>query len=294
MKGFPSYPLKDGFLGIDKGTDAHLPEDSAVVIPFGLEPPTPYRGTARGPSAILKASQLLSPYDIEQADTPYNHFDIETLKPFKIEKDILTALDQLEEVVSHVIAEGRFPLTLGGSNAVTLGAIRPLLKKYPDLVLLSFNSHACLQDGKGADTFAHKSILHHALQHKGLNLVLYGVRDISSPEVTFMNENKNRIRLIPIGEPIQKLTAALKGKIVYLSFDVDVWDPSLMPATALPEPGGMFWKDTIEAVHVITEVCTVVGADIVELLPTPGLHAADYTVAKLAYSLLSSCFKNRY
>ncbi|HVY43523.1 MAG TPA: agmatinase [Hyphomicrobiaceae bacterium] len=273
--------------------DAGRPEAArAVVIPFGLEASVSYGGgTKAGPAAILAASHQLELFDEELMREPYLDYGIAALREPAIAPTIEGALDQLAGLVDAVLGAGRFPLVLGGEHSLTAGAIRPFVAKYPDLVVLQLDAHADLRDGYLGEKFSHASAMRRVLDHPGVSLVSLGIRAVSKEEVTFYEANRSRIR-IHWGKDqgrwdVDEIVAPLRGRPVYVTFDVDALDPSVMPATGTPVPGGLGYLQALEILRRAAGAGTIVGADIVELAPLPGLHACDYAAAALAYKLMS-------
>lgn len=273
--------------------DAGRPEAArAVVIPFGLEASVSYGGgTKAGPAAVLAASHQLELFDDELMREPYLDYGIAALREPAIAPTIEGALDQLAGLVDAVLGAGRFPLVLGGEHSLTAGAIRPFAAKYPDLVVLQLDAHADLRDGYLGEKFSHASAMRRVLDHPGVSLVSLGIRAVSKEEVAFYEANRNRIR-IHWGKDqarwdVDEIVAPLRGRPVYVTFDVDALDPSVMPATGTPVPGGMGYLQALDILRRAAGAGTIVGADIVELAPLPGLHACDYAAAALAYKLMS-------
>ena len=286
-----------GFLGLsDQEAADTAGKPGVTIVPFGLEASVSYGGgTAQGPLAIIAASHQVELFDEELWRESFREYDLSTLAPFPLESGIKPALDQLESVVEGVLDAGRFPLILGGEHSLTAGAIRPFLKRHDDLVILQFDAHADLRDGYEGEPFSHAAVMRRCLDAPGVRLVSVGVRNISAEEVPFLEANHQRIDIYWAKDradwDIGKIVAPLAGRPVYLTFDLDGFDSSLMPATGTPEPGGLFWDDAIAVIRAASHVASeIVGADIVELAPIPGLHACDLLAAKLAYKILAYRF----
>lgn len=284
----------DGFLGLDGEDSAGSPEDAkVVVIPFGLEASVSYgSGTAKGPAAILKASHQVELFDEELWCEPFREFGgVATLKETKIAQPLTNAIDQLEHLVQSLLDADKFSFVLGGEHSLTAGAIRPFVRKYPDLAILHFDAHADLRDGYEGEHYSHASALRRVMDHPIDTLVSIGIRNISAGEIPFLEENRHRIHVHwakdrQTWEPAA-IVAPLKGRPIYVTFDLDGFDSSLMQATGTPEPGGLFWADAVSILRAAAGVSTIVGADVVELAPRPELHACDFLAAKLCYKLLS-------
>ena len=290
--GLEYLPPSEAFLEEER-EDAGRPEEAgAVVIPFGLEASVSYGGgTATGPAAILAASHQLELFDEELWREPYLDYGIATIRQPVIARPIEPALDQLAELVESVRAAGRFPFVIGGEHSITPGAIRPFAAAHPDLVVLQFDAHADLRDGYLGEHFSHASAMRRVLDHDHVTLVSVGIRAISAGEAAYLDANRNRIHMHwgkdQARWDIEEIVAPLRNRPVYVTFDIDALDGGIMPATGTPTPGGLQYLQALAILKRAAEVSRIVGADLVELAPMPGLHAADYTAAALAYKMMS-------
>jgi agmatinase len=263
-----------------------------VVIPFGLEASVSYgSGTAAGPAAILKASQQLELYDDELECEPYLDYGVAALRAPDIAKPIEAALDQLVGIVDAILGQGKFPFVLGGEHSLTAGAVRPVAARHPGLVVLQFDAHADLRDGYQGERFSHAAAMRRVLDLPGVSLVSIGIRAVSKEEVEFYAANRDRIAIHWAKDrerwDLEAILAPLRGRPVYLTFDIDVLDASVMPATGTPTPGGLSYAQVLELLRRACRAGRVVGADFVEFAPLPGQHACDYTAAALAYKIVS-------
>jgi agmatinase len=289
---FEYLPPEEAFLDPLRA-DAAAPEKArAVVIPFALEASVSYGGgTAAGPAAILAASHQLELFDEELWREPCNDYGIATLRPPTVQMPVTAALTQLEGIVGAVLGEGRFPLVLGGEHSLTAGAIRPFVAKYPDLVVLQVDAHADLRDGYLGEHYSHAAAMRRVLDHPGVSLVSVGIRAVSKAEADFYTANCDRIQIHWAKDQarwdIEEIVKPLRGRPVYISFDIDGLDSAIIPATGTPVPGGLSYLNALSILRRAAEVGTIVGADLVELAPLPGLHACDYTAAALGYKIMS-------
>ncbi|MBF0421811.1 MAG: agmatinase family protein [Magnetococcales bacterium] len=287
----------DGFLGLTgeyekKGQEM---EKRALIIPFGMEASVTYgHGTARGPEAILTASREVETFDCELWLEPCDHFGVFTRQPSPIPEDPSEALTSLQHQVEQALTDHFFPLILGGEHGLTPGAIRPLVARDPNLCLVHFDAHADLRDGYLGQHYSHASAMRRCLDHPGVELVSLGIRNISRLEARWVDENPARVSIFWAHDKnnwsMDRIRNLVAGKRVYLSFDVDAFDSSLMPATGTPEPGGLFWDDVMPILRMVMEHSHVLGADITELAPMAGLHSCDFLAARLAYKILSYRF----
>ena len=283
---------KNGFLGIDNKFSF---KEKVVVVPFGLEKTVSYGGgTKNGPKEIIKASHQVELYDEELHCEPYKKIGIKTLKPFKIDKNIVKALNKMSKINQEIISKGMFPLTFGGEHSITPGCISPFLSKYKKLCLLHFDAHADLRDSYGGEKYSHASAIRRCLDNKNVSVISFGIRNISKSEILFLEKNSNRIKIFWAKDKnkwnLNSFKKLIKNKIVYLTFDVDGLDSSIMPATGTPEPGGLLWDETLKIIKIATKNSKIVGADINELAPIKGFNSYNFLVAKLAYKILSYKF----
>ena len=283
---------KKGFLGIDNKFSIN---EKAIVIPFGLEKTVSYgSGTKDGPKEIIKASHQVELYDEEFNCEPFKKIGIKTIKPFKINKNIKIALNQISKLNERILSKKKFPLVLGGEHSITPGCIKPFVKKFNKILILHFDAHADLRNSYNNQKFSHASAIRRCLDHKNVSLVSFGIRNISKEEVPYLKKNSKRIEIFWAKDKkkwnLKKFKRIISNKIVYLTFDVDGFDSSLMPATGTPEPGGLFWDETLEILKIAAKNSNIVGADINELAPIKGFNSYNFLVAKLAYKILSYKF----
>ena len=283
---------KKGFLGIDGKTNI---DEKVIVVPFGLEKTVSYGGgTKNEPKEIIKASHQVELYDEELNKEPYKYIGIKTLKPFKIEKNITNALNKMSKINDEILSKNKFPLTLGGEHSITPGCIAPFVKKYKDLILLHFDAHADLRESYAGEKFSHASAIKRCIDHKNISVISFGIRNISTEEIPILNKNKKRINVYWAKDKkkwnLKKFKKQIKNKVVYITFDVDGFDSSVMPATGTPEPGGIFWDEALEIIRIACKNSRIVGADVNELAPIKGFNSYNFLVAKLVYKILSYKF----
>ena len=285
---------KKGFLGFENNIKI---KENAIVVPFGLEKTVSYGGgTSKGPKEIIKASHQVELFDEDLNKEPFRKIGIKTLKPFPIKKNIIDALKQIENINKSLLDSKKFPLVLGGEHSLTAGAIRPFIKKYGKICLLHFDAHADLRDSYNGNKFSHASAIRRCLDYKNVSVISFGIRNISSGEINYLKKNKKRINVFWAKDKkkwnLNLFKKLIKNKNVYITFDVDSFDSSLMPATGTPEPGGLFWDETIEIIKIASRYSKVVGGDINELAPIKGFPSYNFLAAKLAYKILSYKFIN--
>ena len=284
---------KKGFLGIDNKFDF---KEKVVVVPFGLEKTVSYGGgTKNGPKEIIKASHQVELYDEELNCEPYKKIGIKTLKPFKIDKNIKKALKKISDINKKILDKKLFPITFGGEHSITPGCIFPFTRKYKKLCILHFDAHADLRESYNGEKFSHASAIKRCLDFKNVSVISFGIRNISKSEISYLRKNTSRINIFWAKDKpkwnLNKFKKLIKNKTVYLTFDVDGFDSSIMPATGTPEPGGLFWDEALDIIKIATKNANVVGADINELSPIKGFDCYNFLTAKLAYKIISYVFQ---
>ena len=283
---------KNGFLGIDNKVNF---KEKVVVVPFGLEKTVSYGGgTKNGPKEIIKASHQVELYDEELNCEPYKKIGIKTLKPFKIDKNINKALNKMSKINQEILDKKLFPMTFGGEHSITPGCIAPFTKRYKNICLLHFDAHADLRESYNGEKFSHASAIKRCLDYSNVSVISFGIRNISKSEIPFLKKNSDRIHIFWAKDKsrwnLNNFKKLIKNKTVYLTFDVDGLDSSIMPATGTPEPGGLLWDETLDILKIAAKNSKIVGADINELAPIKGFNSYNFLVAKLAYKILSYKF----
>ena len=284
---------KKGFLGIDNKVKIN---EKVIIVPFGLEKTVSYGGgTSKGPNEIIKASHQVELFDEELKKEPFKKIGIKTLKEFPIKKNIIDSLKQIENINNYLLRKKKFPLVLGGEHSLTAGAIRPFVKKFKKIYLLHFDAHADLRDSYNGNKFSHASAIRRCLDYPGVSVISFGIRNISTNEMDFLNKNKQRIKIFWAKDKekwnFTEFKKIIKNKKVYITFDVDGLDSSLMPATGTPEPGGLFWNETINIIKTAAKHSDIVGADVNELSPIKGFDCYNFLTAKLVYKIISYSFE---
>ena len=260
------------------------------IFPVPLEKSVSYgSGTRLGPEAILRASQQLEAHENGQCP---GALGIYTAEMQDCSLDLKTILNNLAADVSATIVAKKYPILLGGEHTVTLGA----LKAFADTKICSkpglvqFDAHADLREEYEGNPYSHASVMYRAVADLGFKLVQFGIREYSLAEVA--NQQKFDVLahtandLADLGLPDPILPPDFPEDI-YVTFDVDGLDASLMPATGTPSPGGLFWQTARQILTKLSQSRRIVGFDVVELAPMPGLIACDFTAAKLVHLLMS-------
>lgn len=293
LKSYPSA-LPFRFAGIE---DQYATYEKArvVVLPVPLERTTTYaKGTAKGPCAIIEASRNMETFDEELQVETYQKLGIATLEEMDTEEGSLEQiLANISTAVLSLLKDGKFPLVLGGEHSLTPACVSAAARKYKDLSVLQIDAHADLRETYQGNPNSHACALRRSLEI--CPAVQVGIRSLSSEEAAAIPKLATKIFWAhdivtrPTQEWAEEVARALSPN-VYLTIDLDGLDPSIMPATGTPEPGGLTWEQVTGLLRVVARQRTIVGMDVVELLPTPGLHAADFLAAKLIYRTLGYIF----
>ena len=284
---------KKAFLGIDNKINV---KEKVVVIPFGLEKTVSYGGgTKKGPKEIIKASHQVELFDEDLQKEPYKYIGIKTLQPFPIKKKITEALKQIENINKILLKNKKFPFVLGGEHSLTAGSIRPFIKKFGKICLLHFDAHADLRNSYNGNKFSHASAIRRCLDNPEVSVVSFGIRNISLNEMSFLKKNKKRIKIFWAKDKskwnFNEFKRIIKNKKVYITFDVDGLDSSIMPATGTPEPGGLFWDETMKIIKIATQYSNILGADVNELAPIKRFSSYNFLAAKLVYKIIAYSFE---
>lgn len=266
-----------------------LDQAEIVLIPVPYDGTSTYgKGADKGPDAILDASENMELYDIETRSEVYKQgvFIAPTVSEDASPEAMTEAVDS---TVSDYISKGKFVTMLGGEHSVSIGSIRAFNRKYNNLSVLQLDAHSDLRPEYMGSACNHACALHEA--SKTCNTVQVGIRSMDTVELPFVKEENfftsYAIRNNPNwqNDVLSRLTDN-----VYITIDLDAFDPSIMPSTGTPEPGGLLWNETLDLLKKVFKKCNVVGFDIVELAPIEQLHAPDFLAAKLYYKMLSYKF----
>ena len=293
-----SWGLPGSFLGLDESASA-FDDARAVILPVPYEATTSYGGgTQAGPSAILEASRYIELHDHELDWEPHT-VGIHTLPLLELTRaGPGAAMTELEEAYGTILdtVGDRFVVMLGGEHSVSAPAIRAQASLATErITVLLMDAHADLRAEHEGSEYSHACAMTRVLDVA--DVVGVGLRGVSREEadVAASHDGVTLVYADDMWEDDRwmELALAAMGSSVYLTFDVDYFDPSLVPSTGAPEPGGGDWYRTLRFLRRVFSEKTVVGCDVVELAPTPGLHAPDFLVAKLVYKLIGYRFSAR-
>ncbi len=248
-------------------------------------------GSRRGPMAILEASTHLELFDEELEWEPFQ-VGFHTLDPLEaVASGPQEMIREIETFAEPVVQADKFPVLLGGEHSITLGAVRALKKKYSQLSFLQLDAHADLRDSYEGTPFSHACVGRRLVELGPL--VQVGIRSLTREENLFIKGGgvktffSHRLAELPQWE--EEVCQALSPQ-VYVTIDLDVFDPAIMPSVGTPEPGGLNWRAITGLLRRLTQRKKVVGFDVVELTPIPGLIAPDFLAAKLIYRFLGEIF----
>lgn len=178
------------------------------------------------------------------------------------------------------------PLILGGEHSITPEIINTLAKKYNEITIIHFDAHSDLRNEFYGNKNSHACAMKRCLDNDNVNIISIGIRSSSQEEVDFKDQC-DRVKWV-------NNVSDIVGKNIYISFDVDVFDSSIMPATGTPEPGGLFWNQAIYYLNQITKYNNIIGIDVVEFSPIENIKAYDFMIAKLVYKLIGFSKRDKY
>jgi agmatinase len=277
------------------GTLPHQPTfetAKAVILPVPLESTTSYvPGTRNGPREILVASSHLELWD-EETNTDVHPIGIYTLPEMELPFDNMEEImAEIGRVAAAILEHDKFPIVLGGEHSITSPVVGAVAAKYPGVSVLQIDAHADLRDTYMGTRFNHACAMRRVLEHAPCTQV--GIRSLSTDEAkaapTLQTTMFYDVSMRQDKNWVANVVASL-GDQVYITIDVDGMDPAIMPATGTPEPGGLSWYEMLSLLRAVITQRTVVGCDIVELSPLPGVAAPNFLCARLIYKILTYQF----
>ena len=294
-------PSTPSFLALDVPP---APPDKArfEIIPVPLEHSVSYgRGTATGPAKLLEASLQLEAYDGEGVPAEAG---IYTGPAVDCAADTVAVLQQVEVRVAAALDGGRVPIVIGGEHTVTLGAVRALAARAEPFGVVQFDAHADLRDQYEGNPLSHACVMRRIVEQE-IPIFQIGVRSLSVAEAGF---RQARAIAFCDAAALARAPACALGSgasspqpftlppdfpaRVYITFDVDAFDPAVLPGTGTPEPGGLFWYDALRLIDRVLEGRRLVGFDVTELAPIPGCQVSEFTAAKLVYRLMAAALRS--
>jgi agmatinase len=260
-----------------------------VVLPVPYEQTTTYgSGTKHGPAALIAASQEVETFDCELKSEPCQAGICTLGRMESVASGPESMVEKIRLTQKELLEKKKRVVMLGGEHTISLGAVKAHLEKYPRLSVLQMDAHADLRDSYQGSSLSHACVMRRIGQL--CPYVGVGIRNLSREEHEYIRENKTSVFFAPeAGESDAWIDRALGrlGRDVYLTLDLDVLDPSIMPAVGTPEPGGMLWSQTLSFLKELVTRKNLVGFDVVELCPVPGLLAPDFLAARLVYKIVA-------
>ncbi len=295
-KQFKTLSIKDNFLAIEKEYSS-FDNSKIAVLSAPYEKTTSYgKGTAKGPKAILDASHYVEFFDEEMVKEVCFKEGIATLKALDFKKlHGKKALDLIYYSVKSLIDAGKFVITLGGEHSISTAPIQAHFDSYKDLSILHFDAHSDLREEYEGSKYSHASFAARVSEFT-TKITQVGIRAQCKKEYEFIKEKG--ISTFYAHEMRERgFNAILISKIistlspnVYITFDVDYFDPSIMPSTGTPEPNGFYWDETMRLLKRVCAERNLVGFDVVELAPRKNFTFPDFLTAKLIYKILNYKF----
>lgn len=262
---------------------------NAKVVVF----PVPYSSTTYwnpdtkfGPQALIEASRHMELYDLElncDISTNLGIYTLDILSPSK--NSPLEMVNQVEKVVSQILQDKKFMFMSGGEHSITLGAAKAYAKKFKNLSILYLDAHTDMRDEFEGTKYHHGTVARR-ISEIPVQLTQAGIRSTSEEEITFLKKHPKTSNIFHAPQvPIDQIVETLNEN-VYISIDLDSLDPSIMPSTGTPEPGGLTWEQETNLMREIGKQRNIVGFDIVEMSPIPGISFPECLAAKLAYKIM--------
>lgn len=271
----------------DKYTKLDRAEVVLISVPYDGTS-TWQKGADKGFDAFLAASDNMELYDIETNSEVYKK-GIYIAETVDENTSAAAMVEQVHKTVRKYLQQNKFVTVFGGEHSISIGTIRAFKDSYKNLTVLHLDAHADLRDEYNGTPYNHACAVYEA--SKTTNLIQVGIRSMDSTEKETMNKDQVFFaeQMIYDDSWIDRAIDMMTDQ-VFITFDVDVFDPSIMPSTGTPEPGGLLWYETIEFLKKVFMEKNVVGFDIVELCPNPANKAPDFMVTKLYYKMLSYKF----
>ncbi len=278
----PECPLS--FCGLP-GDDTAYAQASTIILPIPFDKTSTWlKGADKGPAAIIEASKYLELYDIETDSEVYKK-GIFTANPVHAPSSSVL-LRKTEAAVSRYLKDNKLVVTLGGDHSVSIGVIKSYAKHYKNLSVLHLDAHADSRESYEGSAYNHACVVARAREFI-TNIVSVGIRSMDVSELPNVDKKKMFFAhdIYDSDRWIKNAVRELTGP-VYITIDLDVFDPGIMPSTGTPEPGGLGWYQVMKLLASVAKAKHIVGFDVVELCPSEN-KAPDFLAAKLIYTLLS-------
>ena len=268
---------------------AQLEKSKIILIPVPYDGTSTWgKGADKGPEAFLEASENMELYDIETDSEVYKQ-GIYLTDPITENSSPEAMVNEVHAITKDFIKRNKFVTLFGGEHSMSIGSIRAFNECFDDLTVLQIDAHADLRESYEGTKYNHACAVYEANQTT--NLVQVGIRSMDAIEKTLMDEEKTFFAHDMVNDEywMDKVIETMTDN-VFITLDLDAFDPSIMPSTGTPEPGGLFWYETLEFLKQVFEDKNVVGFDIVELCPNKNDKSSDFLAAKLYYKMLSYKF----
>ena len=267
---------------------ARLDEAKVVLIPVPYDGTSTWqKGADKGPDAFLEASENMELFDIETRTEVYKK-GVYLAPPVTENTSPEKMVEAVHKTTRNYIKQDKFVTIFGGEHSVSIGTIRAFNESFEDLTVVQLDAHADLRPEYEGSTCNHACAVHEA--SKNINLLQVGIRSMDVSEMDHMDENQTYFAHDLYEDWMDDAIGQMTPN-VFITIDLDVFDPSILPSTGTPEPGGMFWYETLEFIKLMFKKKNVVGFDIVELNPNEVDKSSDFLAAKLYYKMLSYKFK---
>ena len=279
-------------------TYAGIPENYAKLETANVVLiPVPYDGTStwqkgadKGPNTFLNASENMELYDIETDSEVYKQ-GIYLAEPITVNATPEALVDAVHQETKSYIKKNKFVTVFGGEHSISIGTIRAFNEMFPSLTVLHIDAHADLRKSYDGSSCNHACAVYEASQNT--NLIQVGIRSMDIKEKSIMNLDKTYFaHEMAMDDSWMDSAIDQMTDNVFITFDLDAFDPSIMPSTGTPEPGGLLWYETLDFLKQVFKEKNVVGFDIVELCPNEVDKSSDFLAAKLYYKMLSYKFQN--
>lgn len=279
-----------GFLDLpNEFTDARNSAIRVIPVPYDATS-TWVKGADAGPRAIIDASCQVEWLDVQTGLEVHRH-GIATAEPVRVDGPPEQLVPRVEQVVGEALDEGALPVVLGGEHSVSIGAIAACADRFDDLTVVQIDAHADTRDEYHGSRFNHACVM--ARAREMCEIVQVGIRSLDADELPRLDTSRVVFAHQTRDAGWIDRAVSLVGPKVYVTIDLDGFDPSLVPATGTPEPGGLSWWQVDDLLRRLTGQSTVVGFDVVELCPRPGAHASEFVAARLVHRFLSLIFQQR-
>ncbi|MEO9892470.1 agmatinase [Aurantibacter sp.] len=268
---------------------AQLETAKVILIPVPFDGTSTWgKGADKGPDAFLKASENMELYDIETATEVYKQ-GVHLTAPISENTSAEAVVNAVHKATKEYIKRNKFVTLFGGEHSISIGSIRAFNECFDNLTVLHIDAHADLRETYEGSKYNHACAVYEASQTT--NLIQVGIRSMDAIEMTILDEEKTFFAHDMVNDEfwLDKVVEMCTEN-VFITFDLDALDPSILPATGTPEPGGLFWYETLDFLKQVFKEKNVVGFDIVELCPNETSKPSDFLAAKLYYKMLSYKF----